>query len=169
LAAREAQLKEIAALFKVAPDEVGARVETLLAERRVLEKELSETKTKLALSGGSGPKAEAEKVGDVSFMGQVIAGIEPKALRGLADEQMKALGGGVVAIIAANENANTVVVAVSPDLHERVAAPALVQAATAAMGGQGGGGRPEMAQGGGPAGSDQAQAAIDAIRSVLAG
>jgi alanyl-tRNA synthetase len=169
LAAREVQLKEIAALFKVAPDEVGARVETLLAERRALEKELSETKTKLALSGGSGPKAEAEKVGDVSFMGQVIAGIEPKALRGLADEQMKALGGGVVAIIAANENANTVVVAVSPDLHERVAAPALVQVATAAMGGQGGGGRPEMAQGGGPAGEGQAQAAIDAIRSVLAG
>jgi alanyl-tRNA synthetase len=169
LAMRESQLKDIAALFKVAPDEVGARVETLLAERRALEKELSETKTKLALSGGGGPKAEAEKIGDIAFMGQVIAGIEPKALRGLADEQMKALGGGVVAIIAANENANTVVVAVSPDLHGRFAAPALVQAATAAMGGQGGGGRPEMAQGGGPAGSDQAQAAVDAIRSVLAG
>jgi alanyl-tRNA synthetase len=130
---------------------------------------LSETKTKLALSGGSGPKAEAEKVGDVSFMGQVIAGIEPKALRSLADEQMKMLGGGVVAIIAANENANTVVVAVSPDLHNRVTAPDLVRAATAAMGGQGGGGRPEMAQGGGPAGEGQAQAAINAIRSALAG
>jgi alanyl-tRNA synthetase len=169
LAHRESQLKEIAALFKVAPDEVSARVETLLAERRALEKELSETKTKLALSGGSGPKAEAEKVGDVSFMGQIIAGIEPKALRSLADEQMKMLGGGVVAIIAANENANTVVVAVSPDLHDRVAAPDLVRAATAAMGGQGGGGRPEMAQGGGPAGSDLAQAAIDAIRAALAG
>ena len=170
LANRESQLKEVAALFKVAPDEVGARVETLLAERRALEKELSDTKTKLALSGGGGPKAEAEQVGDVAFMGQVISGIEPKALRGLADDQMKALGGsGVVAIIAANENANTVVVAVSPDLHQRFAAPALVQAATAAMGGQGGGGRPEMAQGGGPAGSDQAQAALAAIRSALAG
>ncbi len=169
LTSREAQLKEIAALFKVAPDEVSARVETLLAERRALEKELSDTKTKLALSGGGGPKAEAEKVGDVNFLGQVIPGIEPKALRGLADEQMKALGGGVVAIIAANENASTVVVAVSPDLHDRFAAPALVQMATAAMGGQGGGGRPEMAQGGGPAGSDQAQAAIDAIRSALSG
>ncbi len=170
LTTREAQLKDIAALFKVAPDEVGARVETLLAERRALEKELSDTKTKLALSGGGGPKAEAEQVGDVAFMGQVITGIEPKALRGLADDQMKALGGsGVVAIIAANENANTVVVAVSPDLHARFAAPALVQVATAAMGGQGGGGRPEMAQGGGPAGSDQAQAAVDAIKAALAG
>ncbi len=169
LAGRESQLKEIAALFKVAPEEVGARVETLLAERRALEKELSEAKTKLALSGGGGPKAEVEKLGDVSFMGQVIAGIEPKALRGLADEQMKALGSGVVAIIAANENANTVVVAVSGDLTGKFAAPDLVRAATAAMGGQGGGGRPEMAQGGGPSGADQARAALDAIRSALVG
>ncbi|MBP6379361.1 MAG: alanine--tRNA ligase [Sphingorhabdus sp.] len=169
LANRESQLKDVASLFKVSPDEVAARVETLLAERRALEKELSDTKTKLALSGGGGPKAEAEKLGDINFMGQVIPGIEPKALRGLADEQMKALGGGVVAIIAANENANTVVVAVSPELHGKFAAPDLVRAATTAMGGQGGGGRPEMAQGGGPAGSDQAQAGLDAIKAVLAG
>jgi alanyl-tRNA synthetase len=168
LAAREGQLKDIASLFKVAPEEVATRVETLLAERRALEKELSDTKTKLALSGGGGLKAEAELVADVSFMGQVIAGIDPKALRGLADEQMKSLGGGVVAIIAANENANTVVVAVSPDLHGRFTAPALVQAATAAMGGQGGGGRPEMAQGGGPAGEAEAQAAIVAVKAALA-
>ena len=170
LANRENQLKDVAALFKVAPDEVVARVETLLASARALEKELSDTKTKLALSGGGGPKAEAETIGDARFMGQVIPGIEPKALRGLADEQMKTLGdGGVVAIIAANENANTVVVAVSADLVGRFAAPDLVRAATTAMGGQGGGGRPEMAQGGGPAGSDQAQAGIDAIKAVLAG
>ncbi|MCC6478464.1 MAG: alanine--tRNA ligase [Sphingomonadaceae bacterium] len=170
LANRENQLKDVAALFKVAPDEVVARVETLLASTRALEKELSDTKTKLALSGGGGPKAEAETIGDARFMGQVIPGIEPKALRGLADEQMKTLGdGGVVAIIAANENANTVVVAVSADLVGRFAAPDLVRAATTAMGGQGGGGRPEMAQGGGPAGSDQAQAGIDAIKAVLAG
>lgn len=168
LARRESQLKDVAGLFKVSPDEVAGRVETLLAERRALEKELAETKTKLALSGGGGAKTEAETIGDVQFMGQVIAGIDPKALRGLADEQMKALGGGVVAIVAANDGANTVVVAVSSDLTARFAAPALVQAATAAMGGQGGGGRPEMAQGGGPAGGDQAQAALTAIRQALA-
>ena len=170
LAQRESQLKDVASLFKVSPDEVAARVETLLAERRALEKELSETKTKLALSGGGGPKAEAETIGAVQFMGQVIAGIDPKALRGLADDQMKTLGGsGVIAIIAANENANTVVVSVSPDLTGTFAAPDLVRAATAAMGGQGGGGRPEMAQGGGPAGADQAQDGLDAIKSALAG
>ena len=169
LVGRETQLKTVAAMLKTAPDEVGARIETLMSERKRMEKELSEAKTALALSGGSGPKAEAETIGDVTFMGQVINGIEPKALRGLADDQMKAIGSGIVAIIAANENSNTVVVAVSPALHATLTAPDLVRAATEAMGAQGGGGRPDMAQGGGPAGAELAQAALDAIRAKIAG
>jgi alanyl-tRNA synthetase len=169
LVGRETQLKNVAAMLKTAPDEVGARIETLMNDRKRMEKELSEAKTALALSGGSGPKAEAEAIGDVTFMGQVINGIEPKALRGLADDQMKAIGSGIVAIIAANENSNTVVVAVSPALHATLTAPDLVRAATEAMGAQGGGGRPDMAQGGGPAGAELAQAALDAIRAKIAG
>ena len=169
LVGRETQLKNVAAMLKTAPDEVGVRIETLISERKRMEKELSEAKNALALSGGSSPKAEAEQIGDVTFMGQVIAGIEPKALRGLADEQMKAIGTGIVAIIAANENSNTVVVAVSPALHGTVTAPDLVRAATEAMGAQGGGGRPDMAQGGGPAGAELAQAALDAIKTKIAG
>ena len=169
LVGRETQLKNVAAMLKTAPDEVGARIETLMSERKRMEKELSEAKTSLALSGGSGPKAEAETIGDVTFMGQVINGIEPKALRGLADDQMKAIGSGIVAIIAANENSNTVVVAVSPALHATLTAPDLVRAATEAMGAQGGGGRPDMAQGGGPAGAELAQAALDAIKAKIAG
>ncbi|WP_353206693.1 alanine--tRNA ligase [Sphingorhabdus sp.] len=169
LVGRETQLKNVAAMLKTAPDEVGVRIETLISERKRMEKELSEAKNALALSGGSGPKAEAEQIGDVTFMGQVIAGIESKALRGLADEQMKAIGTGIVAIIAANENSNTVVVAVSPALHGTVTAPDLVRAATEAMGAQGGGGRPDMAQGGGPAGAELAQAALDAIKAKIAG
>ena len=169
LVGRETQLKNVAAMLKTAPDEVGVRIETLISERKRMEKELSEAKNALALSGGSGPKAEAEQIGDVTFMGQVIAGIEPKALRGLADEQMKAIGTGIVAIIAANENSNTVVVAVSPALHGTVTASDLVRAATEAMGAQGGGGRPDMAQGGGPAGAELAQAALDAIKTKIAG
>lgn len=169
LAARESQLKNVASMLKTAPDDVAARVETLLAERRRLEKELADAKTALALSGGGGPKAEAEDIGGIRFMGQVINGIDPKALRGLADDQMKALGNGIVAIVAANDSSNTVVVAVSPELQSRTTAPDLVRAATAAMGGQGGGGRPDMAQGGGPAGADQAQAALEAIKAALAG
>ncbi|MES2782664.1 MAG: alanine--tRNA ligase [Pseudomonadota bacterium] len=166
---RDMQLKNVAAMLKTAPDEVGGRIETLMSERKRLEKELSEAKTALALSGGGGPKAEAEQIGDITFIGQVIAGIEPKALRGLADDQMKAIGSGIVAIIAANENSNTVVVAVSPALHGTVTAPDLVRAATEAMGAQGGGGRPDMAQGGGPAGAELAQAALDAIKAKIAG
>jgi alanyl-tRNA synthetase len=169
LVGRETQLKNVAAMLKTAPDEVSARIETLISERKRMEKELSEAKNALALSGGSAPKAEAEKIGDVTFIGQVITGIEPKALRGLADEQMKAIGTGIVAIIAANENSNTVVVAVSPAYHGTVAAPDLVRAATEAMGAQGGGGRSDMAQGGGPAGAELAQAALDAIKAKIAG
>jgi alanyl-tRNA synthetase len=169
LVGRETQLKNVAAMLKTAPDEVGARIETLMSERKRMEKELSEAKNALALSGGSGPKVEAEQIGDITFMGQVIAGIEPKALRGLADDQMKAIGSGIVAIIAANENSNTVVVAVSPAYHGTVTAPDLVRAATEAMGAQGGGGRPDMAQGGGPAGAELAQAALDAIKAKIAG
>ena len=169
LVGRETQLKNVAAMLKTAPDEVGARIETLMNDRKRMEKELSDAKTALALSGGGGPKAEAEAIGDVTFMGQVINGIEPKALRGLADDQMKAIGSGIVAIIAANENSNTVVVAVSPALHATLTAPDLVRAATEAMGAQGGGGRPDMAQGGGPAGAELAQAALDAIKAKIAG
>jgi alanyl-tRNA synthetase len=167
LAGRDAQLKDVASLLKTAPDEVGGRVETLLADRKRLEKELSDAKNALALSGGSGPKAEAETINGITFMGQVIAGIDPKALRGLADDQMKSIGGGIVTIVAANEGSNTVVVAVSSEHQALHTAPDLVRAATAAMGGQGGGGRPEMAQGGGPAGTEQAQAALDAIKAAL--
>lgn len=170
LAGRESQLKDVASLLKTGVDDVGQRVEALLAERKRLEKELSDAKTALAMSGGSsgGAKAEAQTIGETLFIGQVIAGIEPKMLRGLADEQMKSIDSGVVAIVAANESSNTVVVSVAADLLDKHNAPDLVRAATAAMGGQGGGGRPEMAQGGGPNGAEQAQAALDAIKALLA-
>jgi alanyl-tRNA synthetase len=168
LAGREAQLKDVAALLKASPDEVATRVETLMADRKRLDKELADAKTALALGEASGEAAsEPEDIGGIAYLGQVIAGIEPKALRGLADERMKQIGSGVVVIVAANEGSNTVVAAVSSEHHGRFTAADLVRAATGAMGGQGGGGRPEMAQGGGPAGQPQAQAAMDAIRGLL--
>jgi alanyl-tRNA synthetase len=165
LTGREAQLKDVAALLKASPDEVAARVETLMVERKRMEKELADAKTALALGGAA---AEPEDIGGVRYLGQVIAGIEPKALRGLADDRMKQIGSGVVVIIAANEGSNTVVASVSSEYHSHFTAPDLIKAATAAMGGQGGGGRPEMAQGGGPAGADEAQAAMDAVKAMLA-
>jgi alanyl-tRNA synthetase len=169
LAHREAQLKSVAVILKTGIDDVEQRVETLLTERKRLDKELSEAKTALAMSGGAnGPSAAPEVINGLSLFAQTIAGIEPKMLRGLADEQIKLMGSGIVLIIAANTNANTVVAAVSADLLHRINAPDIVRNATAAMGGLGGGGRPEMAQGGGPAGSDQAFAAIAAVKAMLA-
>jgi alanyl-tRNA synthetase len=171
LTGRETQLKTVASLLKSGIDDVAGRIETLLVDRKRMEKELSDAKTKLAMAGngGAGQKAEAELINGINYLGQIIAGIEPKALRGLADEQMKAIGSGIVAIVAANENANTVVVGITADLLDRFNAPDLVRAATSAMGGQGGGGRPEMAQGGGSSGSENAQSAIDAVKSSIAG
>ena len=171
LAGREGQLKNIASMLKSGVDEVGPRIEALLAERKRLEKELSQAKTALAIGGvaGGAAKAASEMIGSTAFVSQVINGIEPKMLRGLADDQIKALAdGGVVSIVAANDGGNTVVVGISGNLVGKLNAPDLVRAATAAMGGQGGGGRPEMAQGGGPAGLEQAQAALDAIKAALA-
>ncbi len=170
LSGREAQLKEVASILKTGIDDVAVRVETLVSERKRLEKELSEAKNKLAMGGSSGAKqATAEAVNGINFLGQVIEGIEPKILRGFADEQLKVVDSGVVAIIAANENANTIVVGITSDLLDKFNAADFVRAATTAMGGQGGGGRPEMAQGGGPAGLIQADAAIAAIRTILEG
>ncbi|APG62836.1 alanine--tRNA ligase [Sphingorhabdus lutea] len=165
LTGREGQLKDVAALLKTGIDDVAERVETLVGDKKRLEKLLSEAKTALAMSGGGGAKVEPVTVNGVTFLGQVIAGVEPKALRGLADEHLKSLGSAIVAIVAANENANTVVVAISADLLDKYEAADLVRTATSAMGGQGGGGRPEMAQGGAPAGDGNI--AIEAIKAQL--
>jgi alanyl-tRNA synthetase len=170
LSGREAQLKDVASLLKTGIEDVAPRVEALINERKRLEKELADAKTALALGGASGGAAvESETIGDIPFLGQIINGIEPKVLRGLADDRMQQIGSGIVIIIAANDGSNTVVAAVAADYQSRFTAPDLVRAATAAMGGQGGGGRPEMAQGGGPAGANQAQAAMDAVKALLAG
>jgi alanyl-tRNA synthetase len=167
---RETQLKAVAALLKTSPDDVPARIEALLVERKQMEKDLADAKTALALGGASGgASVEPEDIGGIPFLGQVISGIEPKALRGLADDRMQQIGSGIVLIIAANAGSNTVVVAIAPGLLDRFSAPDLVRSATTAMGGQGGGGRPEMAQGGGPAGELQAQAALEAVKAALAG
>ncbi len=164
---REDRLREAAATLKAAPDEVPARVASLLDDRRRLERELAEAKKALALGGGG--KAEAagpEKVGDVQFIGQVLDGMDPKALRGLIDENKTRLGSGVVALVAVNDGRATVAVGVTDDLAGSRNAVELVRKAVEAVGGQGGGGRPDMAQGGGPDGG-KAEEALAAVRSAL--
>ena len=170
LADRDAKLKAIAATLKASPEEAAERVAVLVEERKKLERELTEAKKALALAGdGGGAKAvETETIGDVAFAGQVIQGLNPKELRGLVDQAKKKLASGVSALVAVNDGRATVAVGVTDDLTERFSAVDLVQAGVAAVGGKGGGGRPDMAQGGGPDGA-KADAAIAAIRTVLAG
>ena len=169
LVAREDTLKAVAGALKTAPDEVEARVTALVEERKRLERELAEAKKSLALGGGSAAASGPadEDIGDVKFSGQVIEGLEPKDLRGLLDEAKKRMGSGVAAICAVNDGKAAFAVAVTDDLTGRFSAVDLVRAGVAALGGQGGGGRPDMAQGGGPDGSKGAEA-IAAVKALLA-
>jgi alanyl-tRNA synthetase len=168
LTERENRLKETAASLKASPEEVPARVAALIDERRRLERELAEAKKALAMGGGARSEAAGpEQVGGHGFIGQVLQGIEPKGLRGLVDEAKQRVGSGVVALVAVNDGRATVAVGVTDDLIGSRNAVDLVRKAVEAVGGQGGGGRPDMAQGGGPDGA-KAAAAIDAVKAALA-
>jgi alanyl-tRNA synthetase len=166
---REEALKSIAATIKATPDEAPARIVALLEERRRLERELAEAKKQLALGGGGNAAASAaadEEIGGTRFAGQVIQGLEARDLRGLLDQAKQRLGSGVAAIVAVNDGRAAIAVAVTDDLVGRFDAVQLVRAGVEALGGKGGGGRPDMAQGGGPDG-EQASAALDAVRAIL--
>jgi alanyl-tRNA synthetase len=168
LARRESQLKDVAAMLKTAPDEVSARIETLLAERRAMEKELSDTKTKLALSGGGGAAAEPEAINGINFLGQIVNGLDPKELRGLLDQSKTRLGSGVAAVIAINDGRASIGVAVTDDRISSYNAVDFVRVGVEVLGGSGGGGKPGMAQGGGPD-ATKAEAAMSAVRALLVG
>src|SRR4051812_18916548 len=169
LTERENKLKETAAALKSSPEEVPARVTSLIEDRRRLERELAEAKKALALGGGRPAEAQGpEQVGGHGFIGQVIEGMDPKGLRGLVDDAKKRVGSGVVALVAVNEGRATVAVGVTEDLAGNRNAVDLVRKAVEAVGGHGGGGRPDMAQGGGPDGSKAAEA-VQAVKDALGG
>ena len=166
---QDRRLKSVAATLKVAPGDVGARVEALLDERKKLERELADARKKLALGGGAaagaGAASENEVVNGVGFLGKSVNGVAPKDLKSLADAGKTSLGSGVVVFVGASEDGKaSVVVGVTEDLTKRFSAVDLVRAASSALGGQGGGGRPDMAQAGGP----DATRAADAIAAVKA-
>jgi alanyl-tRNA synthetase len=169
---REEALKEAAAAFRAVPEEVPGRITALLEERKRLEKELAEARKALALgsvgSGGGSEVSPDEDIGGITFSGQVLEGLDPKELRPLLDETKARLGSGVAAIVAVNDGKASIAVAVTDDLIARFSAVDFVRAGVEALGGKGGGGRPDMAQGGGPDGA-QADAAIAAVRQILAG
>ena len=170
LVAREDALKAVAGAMKTAPEEVVGRVAALMDERKRLEKELAEAKKALALGGGgsASPAASVEQIGGVNFIYQILEGFDPKGLRALVDENKKQLGSGANAVISVVDGRATIAVGVTDDLAGRVSAVDLVRAGVEALGGKGGGGRPDMAQGGGPDGG-KAQDAIAAVKAVLAG
>lgn len=156
--------KSVASALKSKIDDVPERVQNLLAERKQMEKEISELKKKLALSGGSGGGGSAaEEINGVKFMGRVIAGVSGKDLRGMMNEQIQSIGSGIVAFVATDDGKVAVGVAVTPDLQDKYSAVTLVNAGAEKVGGRGGG-KPGMAQAGGTnaAGADDALAAIKA-------
>ena len=171
LVGREEALKAAASVIRATPEEVPARLSALLDERRRLERELADAKKALALGGGNagGGAAQAdETIGDVTFAGQVLDGLDPKELRPLLDAAKQRIGSGVAAIIAVNDGKASIAAAVTDDLTARFSAVDLVRAGVETLGGKGGGGRPDMAQGGGPDGS-KASEALAAVKAVLAG
>ena len=169
LESRDRQVIKLADVLKAAPDDVEARVIALVDERKKLERELAEAKKKLAMGGGgTSGGAAIEEIAGIKLMARVLDGLNPKDLRGAIDDGKAQVVSGVVALVAVNDGKAAVGVGVSDDLKDKISAVDLVKAGVEAVGGQGGGGRPDMAQGGGPDGS-KAQGALDAIRAALAG
>lgn len=168
LSEQDDRVKTLAGALKVQPSDVVSRIEALLDERRKLEKDLADAKRRLAMGGGEGGTgAEAREIAGTKFMGRVLAGIDAKDLKGLADEGKASLGSGVVTLIGVSEDGKaSAVVAVTEDLIGRFSAVDLVRIASAALGGKGGGGRPDMAQAGGPDGA-KADEAIEAVAAAL--
>jgi alanyl-tRNA synthetase len=165
---RDDQLRAISATLKSSPDEAAARVTALTEALRKVERELADAKKALALGGGAGTSADArEVIGDVSFMAKMLEGFDPKGLRALVEENKKQLGSGVSAVVSIVDGRATIAVGVTDDLTHKMSAVDLVRAAVSALGGQGGGGRPDMAQGGGPD-AQAVASALDAIRALLA-
>jgi len=167
---QDRRLRQIANVLKVAPSETVARIESLVEERRKLERELTEARKKLALGGsGQGSVAdERETVGGIGFIGKVVTGVSPRDLKPLADAGKKSLGSGIVVFVGAGDDGKaSVVVGVTDDLTGSHSAVDLVRVASAALGGQGGGGRPDMAQAGGPD-ATRALEAVDAVRRAIA-
>lgn len=149
--------------LKAASSDLPARVKSLVDERKKMEQEISNLRRQLA-SGGGGASAndDVKDIGGVKFLAKILPGFPAKDLKPMAEDMTKKLGSGVVALISTEEGKASIVVCVSKDLTSRISAVDLVKAGAEALGGSGGGGRPDMAQAGGP----NADAANDAVSSL---
>jgi len=165
---QEERLGEAAQLLKTTPSDVTGRIEALIEERKKLENEVSALRKKIATGGTGGSEGNStKKIGDITFAPRVLEDFPAKDLKPMADDLKKQIGSGVVALVATNEGKASLVVAVTDDLTGNINAVDLVRIGAEALGGKGGGGRPDMAQAGGPEGA-AANDAIAAIEGKLA-
>jgi len=164
---QDKRVHDLAAGLKTTPADLAERVQTLVDERRKLEREVSDLRRKLATGGGGGGDDDVREIGGVKVVARHMDGIPGKDLKSMADGVKQRLGSGIVALVATAEGKAAVVVGVTDDLTGRFNAVELVKAGVAELGGKGGGGRPDMAQGGGPDASRAAEA-IKAIEAALA-
>jgi alanyl-tRNA synthetase len=168
LTAHSRQLDQLASVLRVPVGDLDLRVPQLVEERRRLERELGEAKKKLAMGSGSRHDADVRTIGNTKLLARAVVGIEAKDLKSLADEGKRQVGSGIVVIVAVSEEGKAgIVVGVTSDLTGRYNAVELVRKGAEALGGRGGGGRPDLAQAGGPDGT-RAQAAIKAIEATIA-
>ena len=168
LLAQAGVARALAQGFKVQTADVPARVESLTASVKTLEKQVAELKKQLALSGGSGASSAPEEINGVKLIARVLDGVDGKGLRGVAEDFKKQLGSGVVALVGVTDGKAAITVAATPDMAGKVNAADLARDAVIAMGGKGAGGKPDFAQGGAPDGS-KAEAGLEAIRAALKG
>jgi alanyl-tRNA synthetase len=173
LVEQDNRVREAAATLRVKPDEVVERLKALLDERKALERQLADAKRQIALGGGSAaegasPANAVKTIGKVSVLARVVQGLDPKDLRGLVDDGKKQIGSGVVIVAGVTEEGKAgLAVGVTADLTAKISAVDLVRAGVEVVGGKGGGGRPDMAQAGGPEGAKAADA-VAAIEAKLA-
>ncbi len=156
-------LHDLSSLLRAPVEDAAERLSTLLEERKKLERELAEARRKLAMGGGAAGEQPVREIAGIKLFSRAISGVEMKDLKSLADEAKQSIGSGVVAIVGVAEDGRAgVVVAVTSDLTQKFNAVDFVRLASEKLGGKGGGGRPDMAQAGGPDGAaaDQALAAI---------
>jgi alanyl-tRNA synthetase len=165
----EAQrLAEVAGALKAPVAEVTERVRSLIDERRALQNEVAQLRRELAMAGPATGAAAPKTVNGIAFVAQVLSGVSGKDLPPLIDEHKARIGSGVVLLIADAEGKAAVAAGVTKDLTGRVSAVDIARAAVEALGGKGGGGRPDLAQGGAKDAA-QAEAAIGAAEKVLGG
>ncbi len=169
IAMREAIVADTAQVLNAAPGDIPARVNALLRERRTMEREMTELRRKLAEGGGSASSPDVRNVNGISIATRLLDDVPAKELKPLVDSLKGQVGSGVVAVVSVSDRKASLVVGVTEDLTERVNAIDLVRVGSAAVGGKGGGGRPDMAQAGGPdgsAGADALKAIEEAVASV---